>query len=730
FSDPHTELIEHLWKAGSCPTCDDIVPEHNVGLKEEECMDSLKLAQGKKYYSTITVCNQAGLCVSSSTDGVTIDSSPPVAGVVEDGTLADDIEFQASRDVLSAHWVGFHDAHSGLSRYEMRVGTNVGADDIIPPTQMHLTESTFKPLSTPLPENKTIYVTIRAYNLAGLYAEASSNGFRVDTTSPTVIEPASINLEHGSIQENMQVWRSSLAVTWKFDDNISSIERQYVSIFAHMDGDLEIPTVEVGTRVGYIFSNLTLRDGTQYYTTVIACNKAQMCSSSTSQQLLVDSSRPSVGTFASWTNHAANVGRYEDGFMTWNGADISLHWLGFEDHHSGISHYLVTVGETFAGHEYTPDGPIMITHNTTGHRHKEGVIQSADITLDRTLVDSKKIFVKIWAVNGVGLPSLVAHNSFDVIVNSPGKGVLVLTRRCITHSCEGHCICAPQNQRCDYNINKTCTEAKQGDYAAIVVNDTQAIGYFEKSDHILEDIDFTHSDCFLAAGWSLSERNGKTPVRYEYTAGLDGYDVGSGVFDVARDRIWFEAGFYNHAVITPTLSRLYQGQKYIFYVRAWYNDSTYAVFQSDGITIDITPPMVSRIRHVEESDDAIVRFDKDFTSNVDSIGVSWTGVFSDEESGISHYLLGIGTALQDDDTLKFLRQTKTSARLTELSLTPGQKYYTTVIAVSNTGLETSKVSDGFTVDIESPIPGIVLDGRFLHDVDYTNETTVLHAQWH
>ncbi|CAH1802767.1 unnamed protein product [Owenia fusiformis] len=65
-----------------------------------------------------------------------------------------------------------------------------------------------------------------------------------------------------------------------------------------------------------------------------------------------------------------------------------------------------------------------------------------------------------------------------------------------------------------------------------------------------------------------------------------------------------------------------------------------------------------------------------------------------------------------------------------MSLTPGQKYYATIVAVSNTGLEATKVSDGFTVDIEPPIPGIVFDGRFLYDADYTNETTILHAQWH
>ncbi len=37
---------------------------------------------GVKYYNTLEACNGAGLCTVVSSDGIIMDRSPPVAGVV------------------------------------------------------------------------------------------------------------------------------------------------------------------------------------------------------------------------------------------------------------------------------------------------------------------------------------------------------------------------------------------------------------------------------------------------------------------------------------------------------------------------------------------------------------------------------------------------------------------------------------------------------------------------
>jgi hypothetical protein len=47
----------------------------------------------------------------------------------------------------------------------------------------------------------------------------------------------------------------------------------------------------------------------------------------------------------------------------------------------------------------------------------------------------------------VGLRSHLIHSAFT---KNPG-GSLDLIRRCDSMSCEGHCVCAPQDQKCQFS---------------------------------------------------------------------------------------------------------------------------------------------------------------------------------------------------------------------------------------------------------------------------------------
>ena len=47
----------------------------------------------------------------------------------------------------------------------------------------------------------------------------------------------------------------------------------------------------------FILTDLKLYDGVTYYVTLVSCNGAQLCSSSTSSGILVDSSPPNRGIY-------------------------------------------------------------------------------------------------------------------------------------------------------------------------------------------------------------------------------------------------------------------------------------------------------------------------------------------------------------------------------------------------------------------------------------------------
>ena len=53
-----------------------------------------------------------------------------------------------------------------------------------------------------------------------------------------------------------------------------------------------------------------------------------------------------LGTFAVSTDHAAELGRHLDTWMTWTSNTLRLAWLGFHDDHSGVHSYHVSVGST------------------------------------------------------------------------------------------------------------------------------------------------------------------------------------------------------------------------------------------------------------------------------------------------------------------------------------------------------------------------------------------------
>ena len=56
-----------------------------------------------------------------------------------------------------------------------------------------------------MPENVLIYITIRAYNRAGLWTEASSNGFKVDSSPPVVVTIPANDKSFGEFVPNTQV---------------------------------------------------------------------------------------------------------------------------------------------------------------------------------------------------------------------------------------------------------------------------------------------------------------------------------------------------------------------------------------------------------------------------------------------------------------------------------------------------------------------------------------------
>jgi hypothetical protein len=117
-----------------------------------------------------------------------VDTTPPLAGTVNDGWAAPDVDTQLSVTTLSANWSGFSDPQSGITGYEWAIGTTSGGQELLAFTPLGLQTSASTSavdLLFALLNGSTCYVTVRATNGAGLTNTATSDGVTVTGTATT-----------------------------------------------------------------------------------------------------------------------------------------------------------------------------------------------------------------------------------------------------------------------------------------------------------------------------------------------------------------------------------------------------------------------------------------------------------------------------------------------------------------------------------------------------------------
>ena len=97
FADNESDIAEYFWCIGSKPMLDDIRQCESNGLRQNASEYGFNFKQGDTYYVTVVACNGAQRCSAGHSNGVTIDTTPPVMQYVRDGVLGPDIDYQVRR---------------------------------------------------------------------------------------------------------------------------------------------------------------------------------------------------------------------------------------------------------------------------------------------------------------------------------------------------------------------------------------------------------------------------------------------------------------------------------------------------------------------------------------------------------------------------------------------------------------------------------------------------------
>ncbi|PVD34771.1 hypothetical protein C0Q70_06048 [Pomacea canaliculata] len=568
--------------------------------------DHISLSEGVRYYTTVRACNVIDWCTEMASDGILIDTTPPVAGDVWDGAGDADIwkllmhhAFYSARDFLAANG---QDCRCELRPgcFTWRSGTSPGATDIMHHAVLVWRLKPSHQTSQLHFQKQDIYITITAKDRAGNWIEVTSNGFKVDTTAPTVKQVPQLNGGLGTLGGPRLVSRDTLSARWSLEDAGSPVA-------AHFPVRVKVTT----------------------------CNVARLCTTSVSEEILHDSTPPVTGMFAVKTDHAANLRRHLDGWMVWSSQQLRLAWLGFLDVHSGLDHYIISVGSTpFANDLNLENTVIKVFHNGSGTQYEnEGFVQVYEVST-KPLTAALKIFIAIWAVNKVGLQSHPALSEFEL---EEGGG-MSLVRRCTPFNCLAQCFCAVQGATCnasscaplpeESNPNSLLTVYDHADLTTLISPRTSSSSSSSE--------DYTPSSSYLAASWNVKE-------------------------------------------------------------------------------------------HAQAGQDK----DVDYVTRSDSLHTSWRGTFLNTTAPLQSFQVYVGTSVEGNDVHSSgpLSGNTESYYATGLSLREDTLYYTTVVAVGSSGLMSWDVSDGFMLDLQPPVAGLVLDGDGLHDADYQLYDQLISAKW-
>ena len=101
----------------------NVYPLTTNGLNTSATAGGLSLTDDV-YYFIVCAVNNAGLRSCISSDGVLIDLTPPSHGVVHDGIIEPDLQYQSSLSSMVANWEGIWDLESGIEKFEWSIGTS------------------------------------------------------------------------------------------------------------------------------------------------------------------------------------------------------------------------------------------------------------------------------------------------------------------------------------------------------------------------------------------------------------------------------------------------------------------------------------------------------------------------------------------------------------------------------------------------------------------------------
>jgi len=713
----------------------------------------MELYSGETYYISIRAVDYAGNISSIvSSNGLIVDTEPPGQGFVNDGSFTD-LNWYNQDTSLTVFWTGFSDELSGVKDYTISIGTNVGLEDVMAWTSVDSdSTATFDGLE--LAETITYYFNIIANDSVGNEGTVvSSNGITIDLAAPSTF----MNLENYYIGPDR--WNNENPLVGTADDDLSGVQSIEIMIIRKEDNffwseggwtlDSNWVKATGDTSWNYQFTLSNLGNGQLYRVYAHAVDSAgNKDPTHTLDSLVYDSSLPEsfvqieqeFYNDLSWNVDSSITGTAMDSISgidsvlvaverlsdnqwfdgtQWQPFELWQHPLGMETWYfqftennliDSVSYNIYSKAFDLAGNQQLESGSSIFTYDisipATGQVY-DGSESGNDI--DWSNIDD---FVSaFWTgfddiISGISqYEYMITEESLNTIVpwTSVGVDTFVVDTSLSFETGMQYFV----NVRATDGANNLSLEAMSD---GVTVDTIAPVIIYIYEGSFGNDLDFQYDNSSLSVAWGGSDSR-------EISKFLVSLGSAPGLEDIVN---WVDVSSnLNHVFDNLNLE---PDSTYFANVKAFDQAGNISgAMSGDGITVDQTVPDAGLIADFELDD-------VDWTA-IDYQILAFLVGFSDSLSGVAEYWVSIGLSPGLTQVLDWTSNGSNTSFAYVVELTPGPTYYVNAYAIDAVGNVSATVSsDGFGVDLDSPVAGTVFDGQTV-DLDWTNNDSTLSANW-
>lgn len=371
------------------------------------------LEHGQTYFVAVTAINSAGLSTTSSSNGVTIDRTPPIvqgffitsAITIDHNKISGNISSHINAVSkytcnMSATWNYIVDEESKIKRVSVCATTAKEDCNLLAWRDLNPDSSVFSlNFQKPLQSGTVFMVKLQVQNGAGLKNIVHSSRVLVDNSPP----------DRGVVKVNGKECFGSLkdgqplVASWRgFADFETGIEEyQWQICSEEKNSDCVTEFVGIGLKNRVVLNDIGISHGKQYKFAVKAINFARLETVAVSSSFIVDETSPEAGIVFN------GVDPFTEKLYQSSPTEISTKWNGFQDKESGICHYEICIGSIPSLCDVSEFKNVGLANST--------VVSNLNLTHNATY------YTTVRATNGAG--QVASASSSGVVVDlTPPKG--------------------------------------------------------------------------------------------------------------------------------------------------------------------------------------------------------------------------------------------------------------------------------------------------------------------